>query len=396
MMTYIRILLLMALLAAFPAMSTDMYLPALPLLQAQWGAELATINLTLVLFFAVFSVSLLAYGPVSDSFGRRPLLMIGIGLYVAASLLCGMAANVTHLIVSRILQAIGAASASALSMAIAKDLFQARQRQQLLAHLGVIVALAPMMAPTVGGWVLEWINWHWIFFIQASWGVIAWIGVWRMREPLRNKVPIRFGQVISRYFRLVRNRRYMTLNVLMAVSLVPMFAFIAGSPAIYISHFRVEPQYYGLFFGCNALALMIGSYTCSRLTQRMPGWPLLQFGCGGMAAGGLAVWLLGTRGPVAFAATMFVVTFCIGLTRPMSNNLVLEQVEEDVGTASSLLVFLYFVGGAGAMALISLDWQNRMRVIAILAAGCGALMMAAFQWISLFWQDALNSVKSPV
>lgn len=395
MMRYTRILLLMALLAAFPPISTDMYLPALPMLQAQWGAELSTINLTLVLFFAVFSISLLVYGPLSDSFGRRPLLMVGIAIYIAASLLCGMAGDVSDLIVFRVLQAMGAASASALSMAIAKDLFQARERQQLLAHLGVIVALAPMMAPVLGGWVLEWINWHWIFFTQACWGAIAWVGVYLMREPLRQKVPIRLGQVLDRYLRLMRNRRYMTLNALMALSLIPMFAFIAGSPTIYISCFHVGPKSYGLFFGGNALALMLGSYTCSLLTRRMAGWRLLQFGFGGMVAGGMAVWLLGVHGPVSFAASMFVITFCIGLTRPMSNNLVLEQVEQDVGTASSLLVFLYFVAGAGAMALVSLDWPNRMRVIAVLAVGCGGLILAAFQWMAVYWQDALRSVKGP-
>src|SRR4030067_1165078 len=137
-MPYTRILLLLSLLAAFPPISTDMYLPALPMLQAAWDADLATINLTLVLFFVFFSLALLAYGPVSDSYGRRPLL------------------------------------------------------------LGVIVSLAPMLAPVIGGLVLKWLNWRWIFFIQAAWGVLAWIGVLRMPEPLQNKVPATFRQIPGR------------------------------------------------------------------------------------------------------------------------------------------------------------------------------------------------------
>ncbi len=392
-MTYKRSLFLLALLAAFPAMSTDMYLPALPLLQVQWGVDLETVNLTLVLFFAFFSVSLLVYGPISDHYGRRPLLMIGIGLYIAASIGCGLAAQVHQLILFRILQAIGAAAASALSMAIAKDQFETKLRQQVLAHLGVIVALAPMLAPMFGGWVLRQFSWPWIFFTQATWGVIAWIGVWSMPEPLQHKAPLNLTRFFSRYLHLSMNKRYMTLNFTMALSLCPLFAFIAGSPAIYMSHFNVSTQAFGIFFGSNALAMMIGAYTCSRLTRRISGWPLLNAGFGGMTAGGLALWYWGGKGPVAFAAAMFIITFCIGMTRPLSNNLVLEQIDQDVGAAASLLIFLYFVIGAGSMALISLHWQHRMRVIALMAVVGGVLMLAALHWMNRHWTQSLASLR---
>jgi MFS transporter, DHA1 family, multidrug resistance protein len=392
-MTNKQLLPLLALLAAFPPVTTDMYLPALPMLQAQWGAALSTINLTLVLFFVFFSVSLLVYGPISDSYGRRPLLLAGIAIYIAASMLCAAAANVGQLILFRILQALGAAAASALSMAIAKDLFEAKARQQLLAHLGVIVALAPMLSPIVGGFVLEWLNWHWIFLIQAGLAGIAFRGVWRMPEPLQAMVPASFSQVLGRYGRLLKNGRFMTLNLLMALSLCPMFGFIAGSPTIYISHYKVSEQAFGYFFGTNALALMAGAFACSRLTRTTASWPLLLAGFGGILGGGLAVWIVGNRGPIPFAAAMFVVTFCIGMTRPMSNNLVLEQVERDVGAASSLLVFVYFVAGAASMGLISLNWSNHIRVIAFLAIGSGIVILTAFQLIGHYWKSALKPVQ---
>lgn len=392
-MSYKKILLLLALLAAFPPMSTDMYLPALPQLQAQWATDLHTINLTLILFFVFFSTSLLVYGPVSDSHGRKPLLLIGIGIYTVASLLCAAAASAEQLILFRILQAMGAASASALSMAIAKDLFEAHQRQQLLAHLGVIVALAPMMAPVIGGWMLKWLSWHWIFITQAIWGAMAWTGVTRMPEPLQKKVPATFGQILGRYFRLLKNRRYATLNVLMALSTLPLFAFIAGSPAIYITHFRVSPQWFGLFFGSNALAMMAGSYACGRLTRKVPGWPLLRFGFAGILTGGLAIWLVTGLGPVAFAAAMFIITFSMGLTRPLSNNLVLEQVQQDVGAAASLLIFLYFVAGAVSMTVISLEWSDHRRVIAGLAMGSGVILLTASHFIGRHWKSAIKVLQ---
>lgn len=392
-MPYLRTLLLLSLLAAFPPISTDMYLPALPWLQSAWGAELATINLTLVLFFVCFSVSLLVYGPVSDSHGRRPLLLIGIAVYILGSLLCGFSQGVGHLIAFRILQALGAASGSALCMAIAKDLFLARERQKLLAHLGVVVALAPMLAPVLGGWVLQWLGWRWIFFSQSAWAVLAWVGVLRMPESLPNKVPATIGQIMGRYLGLIRNMRFLTLNFLMALVMTPIFAFIASSPAIYISDFGVDAQRFGIYFGGNALAMMLGAFTCSRLTRHRPGWPLLMAGFAGLAGGGLGIWLIGPRGPLFFAASMFLVTYCLGLTRPLSNNLVLEQVTHDVGTASSFMIFLYFVAGAGAMAVISLDWHSRIRVIALLAACSGALMLGALLWIARRWPEALKSMR---
>ena len=123
-----RLLFLLALLSAFPPLSTDMYLPAIPLLQKAWHQPLAVVNLTLVGFFVGYCVFLLFYGPLSDRFGRRPLLLVGIGVFILASLLCALADNVISLIVFRVLQAAGAASASALALAISKDVYQGYER----------------------------------------------------------------------------------------------------------------------------------------------------------------------------------------------------------------------------------------------------------------------------
>ena len=370
-----------------------MYLPALPMLQAQWGVELSTINLTLVLFFVFFSVSMLVYGPLSDSYGRRPLLLIGIGIYIVASILCSLAGNVQQLIVFRILQALGAASASSLCMAITKDLFEAQARQRLLAQLGVIVALAPMLSPIIGGAVLNWLSWHWIFMLQASWGAVAFWGVYRMPEPLPAPVPASLFEAAARYSRLFKNRRFMIMNFMVALSLCPIFAFIAASPTIYISHFGVSEQAFGFFFGANAVALMAGSFACSYLTRKISSWPLIQAGFTGILCGGIAACILGNSGPVVFAATMFAVTFCIGLIRPIGNNLVLEQVDQDIGAAASLLVFLYFVFGAISMGMASLNWSDHIRFLSFLSATIGSVLLITLQLIRRFWKISQKPVR---
>ena len=161
-----RMLLLLSLLSAFPPLSTDMYLPAIPLLVTTWQQPLAIVNLSLVGFFISYCVFLLFYGPLSDRFGRRPLLLVGIGLFILASLLCALADNVISMIVFRVLQAAGAASAATLALAISKDIYEGHEREKILAYIGIIMALAPMLAPVFGGWILTWFSWRWIFITR--------------------------------------------------------------------------------------------------------------------------------------------------------------------------------------------------------------------------------------
>ena len=174
--------LLLSLLTAFPPMSTDMYLPAIPSLVQEWRQPLSVINLTLVCFFVTYSGFLLIYGPLSDRFGRRRPLMIGIVVYVLSSLLCALSQNAGSLIVFRMFQAAGSAAASALSMAICKDVFGDRQREKVLAYIAVIMSLAPMLAPIMGGWVLALLSWQWIFITLGTVGILSLIHI---SEPTR-------------------------------------------------------------------------------------------------------------------------------------------------------------------------------------------------------------------
>ena len=173
----VRTLSLLALLTAFPPLSTDMYLPAIPYLKQLWNQPLMTVNLTLICFFLTYCFFMLVYGPVSDRFGRRRPLLVGVGIFIVASGMCALANGIYTLIAARIFQASGAAAASALSLAMCKDLFESRQRARIMAYIAVIVALAPMLAPIIGGWVIHFFSWRWVFVVQGIMGGIAWVGV---------------------------------------------------------------------------------------------------------------------------------------------------------------------------------------------------------------------------
>ncbi|BBO88837.1 multidrug effflux MFS transporter [Desulfosarcina ovata] len=373
-----RILFLIALLAAFPPLSTDMYLPAIPLLREQWGEPLMVINLTLIGFFVAYCLFLLVYGPISDRYGRRRPLMVGIGIYIMASLACAVSGGIHMMIAARVFQAAGAASASALSLAICKDLFDAESRERIMAHIAVIMALAPMLAPIIGSWVIYWTSWQWVFVAQAVMGAIAFLGVYRMAEPLKTFTTVSPKKVIGVYFRLLANGRYTSLVFSMSLLVFPMFAFIAASSEIYISHFGLSEREFGIVFGANAMASMFGSLVFGRLSLYVRMEKLITLSFAGILLAG--VWmLLGPHvSPWSLALPMATMTFFFGLNRPPTNNLILEQVHQDVGAASSLLVFTFMILGASSMGIVSLQWTDKITVLGSMAALSGGLVL-------LFW-----------
>jgi DHA1 family bicyclomycin/chloramphenicol resistance-like MFS transporter len=370
-----KMIALIALLVAFPALSTDMYLPALPLLRAEWGEPLLVINLTLIGFFAPYCLFLLIYGPLSDRLGRRRPLMVGIMVYIVASVLCALSVNARMMIAARVLQGAGAAAASALSMAICKDLYDVSRRERVMAHIAVIMALAPMLAPVIGGWVLTWLSWPWVFSIQAGLGAVALVGVRRMPESLKTRTDGNHWQMMGSYVHLVKNWRFSGLTLAMSVLALPFFAFIAGSSEIYITGFKMSATKFGYFFAFNAVAMMAGPFVFGRLCRRYPSRRLMTVGFAGIFTGGVLMLLGPHDQPWGFALPMWLITFSFGLTRPASNNLILEQVDRDAGSASSLIAFTGMMVGVLSMGIISLGWSDKVGVLAWMGAGAGGFAL---------------------
>jgi len=372
----VRTLFLLALLTAFPPLSTDMYLPAIPHLTALWGQSLMVVNLTLICFFLTYCFFMLVYGPVSDRFGRRRPLLVGVGIFILASGMCALANDIHTLIAARIVQASGAASASALSLAMCKDLFESRQRARVLAYIAVIVALAPMLAPIVGGWVIHYFSWRWVFVVQGAMGVIAWIGVYRMTEPLEQFTALSAATAVKVYLGLFRNRRYTGLMLAMSLLILPFFGYLAGSTDIYMVHFGLNERQYGYFFGFNALAFLCGPIAFSRLSRLLSVKSLLTVSFGGIMASGLLMVLIPHQSPWSLALPMWGITFFLGMSRPPSNNLILDQVNRDVGAASALVIFTFMTIGALSMGFISMAWTDKITVIGSLGTIVGAGTLA--------------------
>ena len=277
--------LFITMLAAFPALSTDMYLPALPTIQEQWGISLAEVNLSLVLFFILFSFFMLIYGPLSDKLGRKPVLIGGVGIYVLGSVLCALSTNIWLLVTARIVQAAGAASASALSMALAKDLYTGTERQKVLAYIGVIIPLCPMLAPMLGSMMLKFLSWKWIFGCQAVLASMAFYGTLVFKEPEFEKTEGGILNMFSRYLVVLKNLEFSTYCFAFSVIGIGFFGFLAGSADIYIRGFGMNEQQYAMFFGFNAIGFMTGSFTCSRLCVGYSSMSILKVSLIGVSTG---------------------------------------------------------------------------------------------------------------
>ena len=377
----IRFIILLAILTAFPPLSTDMYLPAIPFLQTHWNQPLAVINLTLVLFFTTYCFCLLIYGPLSDRFGRRPPLLTGIVIFIAGSLLCAAATGIEMLIAARIIQAAGAAAASAISMAITKDRLKAQQREKVLGYVSVIMALAPMIAPLIGSIIITRYTWPWIFITQAAMGGVALIGV--IFTPESNPKPngSSVKALMKSYGRILANGRFMSVVACTSLVGIPFFGFIAASSSIYISHFQVSEHVFAFFFGGNALCFMAGAMVCARFGRKIGSIKMMTTGFSGMVIGGIVMVLQLFTGPWALAFPMGFISFCIGISRPPANNLALEQVSKDTGAASSILVFIYFMTGASGMALVSLDWGNKIVFIGTVSIITASLSSALWWFV---------------
>ncbi len=373
---------LVGLLAAFPPIATSMYLPAMPHLQSVWDVELKTINLTLVCFYLSYCSSLLAYGPISDRIGRRPPLMVGIIVFIFGSLLCANAESVFQLITGRIFQGLGAAGPSALGLSIIKDKYAGPNQKRVLAIVGLLISLAPMMGPVLGSWTLKFTNWHFIFIIQVMLAAVAFTGVLKLPETLAKKTKTPYTKMAKPYLILLKNKRFVLLNFSFAASMCPLFAFVATSADIYIVRFGVSQQAYGFYFGMTSMAMMIGASICVKVSENVKDMTMIRLGFGGMCLSGLILWLAPFSGPVSFTLIMFLTILSFGLTRPFSVSMVLNSVDCHIGAASSLMMFANFAMGAFSAWFISLGWPDSINVLGMMSLFSGAFILFMVNRIS--------------
>jgi DHA1 family bicyclomycin/chloramphenicol resistance-like MFS transporter len=378
----------LGLLAAVPPLATDMYLAAIPRIASEWGVAKSVINLSLVLWFAAYGITLLIWGGLSDRFGRRPILLGGLITFVISTLLCAMSQNATHLIAARLLQGVGAAGASSMVLAIARDCFEGKARQKLLAWIGIILGIMPMMAPSLGAVILKHSNWRMIFLTQALLASISLaITLIIFTETAKTLDKGGLLSMLKRYGRLSRNRNYLLSNAAIGLINPPFYGFIAFSASAYILHFGMSEQRFALMFGANAVCAILGSLVCTRLIKGFSEYRLLTIAFSGCLLGGLILLFMGDPKWQIFFVGMGAYSFSLGLSRPLINHLIIEQVSQDIGAASSGVVCYQFIAGALGMYLAEYHWKSPFFAFGIMATLCPLIVL-------LVWPALLKLLKS--
>ncbi len=378
------------LLGGLPPLTTDMYLPALPRMVEQFGASLGLVNLTLVLFFVFFATSILIWGTLSDKYGRKPIIIFCMSLYIVSSLLCSIAGGVYQLIVFRVMQAIGGGASVAVSMAIMKDVFEGRERERALSFVSIFMVIAPITAPTIGALILKVMSWRGIFMVLAGFGAIALTGALFLNETARKDPDKGIFRTLANLLTVLRNPGFAYPLPLFALMSFPVFIFIGSSSDIYITRFGLSEQIYGLFFGGNAMFSAIGPVIFMVVSRYFRTQKIIAASFFLTLLSGLCVVLLGSKGPLLFALSVVPSTMAASMLRPPSANLLLEQVKKDAGAASSLMNFSFVFIGSMGMYFISLGWGNRILMVGLVYAMVGMINLSLWP---LAWKKCGTALR---
>ncbi|HJQ59310.1 MAG TPA: Bcr/CflA family multidrug efflux MFS transporter, partial [Vineibacter sp.] len=351
----------LAALSAFAPLSIDMYLPALPTIAADLGATRADTQLTLTSFMLAFGFGQIFYGPLGDRFGRRPVLLIGLCLYLGASIACAWAARIEHLIALRFVQGLSACAGVVMARAMVRDLAERDRAAQVMAIMMACVSVAPMLAPMIGAVVLDVAGWRAIFWTLAGFGLAALVaGGWGAPETLRpeRRAQLALGIILARFADLLRTRDFIGYALPPAFMFAAMVAFLSASPFVYIERYGLAPYAYAVLFGLNVVAVTVGSTASSRLVPRFGAERILRrvvvvpavigavlIVCGFIEArtGAIGLW--------PFVPLTVLMIGAMSVVAPNANACALQRYPHIAGTAASLLGVLQFGAGAAMGAL---------------------------------------------
>lgn len=368
------LLFVLGTLTAFAPLSIDMYLPSLPSIQETLGTSASLVQLTLAAFMAGLGIGQFAYGPLSDRFGRRAPLVAGIGLYIAASAACAFAPSVHWLIALRFLQALGGAAGAVIARAIVRDLYSGREIARVLSLLMLIMGAAPILAPLLGGQVLGFAGWRAIFGVLTVLGTIALVlTLVAIPVPTRSGPPVGASSLGTNLRILFTDRRFLAATLAGGFVYASMFAYISGSPFVFMEILHVSPKHFSWIFSLNALGLISASQLNRRfLARRSPEWLSIAAAIFAVCMGAvLLVLAMSGLGSVAtLVPALFLFITSIGFVSPNTAALALEEHGSRAGVASSVLGSLQFAVSAAASACVGLFNNGTLLPMAAVMAAC--------------------------
>lgn len=345
------LLLLLGTLTAIAPISTDIYLPSFPFITEEFKTIPSKTQLSLTAGLIGLAFGQLFFGPISDIYGRKKPLMIAMIIYAIASFLCGIATSIWMFIFFRLLQGLAGAGGVVIARACVRDLYSGSELTRIYAIMMLVVGIAPIVAPVIGGQLLLVIPWNGIFIILSILGVVLLAAVFFvLSETLGKEKRLKGGlkNTFTTFFSLIRHRIFIGYALTQGLIFASMFAYISGSSFVYQDFFGVSPQVYSFLFGLNAIGLMTATQITGRLAGKIVESKLLVFGLGYALVGGLSllISILTDAGIVPVAISLFISISAVGIVSTTCFTLAMESQGGKAGSASALLGLMQFtIGG---------------------------------------------------
>ncbi len=387
-MSGFMIMVFVALIASFPPLSTDLYLPALPTMSKQLGCSVWWVNLSISIFFIFVSTSSFIWGPLSDKYGRKRMLLIGVPLFIISSIFCMFSQNAYQLVIARIFQAIGAGASMAVNLAIVKDVFPGKKRESTLALAAVLNGMIPVIAPSIGSLIIRVSTWRGIFGLLTIIGILVFIFTLFLKETNQEYSSESSFKTTLRLFVVLKNPHFYRLLIVFSIVSIPLLAFIGVSSFIFVQHFGLSAERYSIYFGAIAAHYIFGGPIYLFLRRYFRPIPIITASYLGSILSGILILTIGEKSPMLFVISVALGYLCVSIGRPPSNSLLLEQQDKDTGSASSLIQAIFVLTGAFGMMFISFDWSNRIMVIGIMNV---ALSLFGF----ILWQYTKTRCRIP-
>lgn len=376
----------LAAVTALGPLATDMYLPAMPAMAEALTTGPDRIQLTLSLYMAGFALAQLVCGPISDRFGRRPVMIAGLSLFLAASLLCAWAPSVEWLLVGRFLQAFGGAAGPVLARASVRDIHGPIEAGRILSYMASTMALAPALAPVVGAGLLLFFGWESVFVLLALYAaVMLAVLIFMLPEPLakERRQSIHPKTVLANFRLLLTQRAFIGYTLVNAAAFSGLFAYLSGSSFVLIEYLGVAPTLYGVLFTLIVAGFFFGTLVSGRYSHRLGRDRLVTLGSvicatGGVVMAGLAT--VGVHHPWAVVGPHMVFMLGVGILMPQTMAGALAPNPQCAGAASSLFGFLQMTIAAVVGGLVGQFHDGSSRTMA-LTIGLMGLLALLSHWL---------------
>ena len=379
-------ILLLVLATAIGGLSMNIFIPSMPGLVRYFDTDIATVQLTLTLYLVGIAVGQLLYGPLSDHYGRRPLMLAGVGLYAASAIAASLAQSIDLLIVARIAQAFGGCAGMVITRAIIRDVFERDRAASVLGYVTMAMTIAPAMAPVLGGYLDLWFGWRAGLWVLAAYGAVLFAGCYFFQtETLKEPQPtIGVMPILRSYQVLLRRPAFLGFALGTGFSTACFFSFLAGAPYLMIEVLQRPPSDYGIWFVIVSLGYFVGNFLTGRLSGRLGVDRMVKVGAGLVLAGGAALLAHALLLPLA-PAGIFVPAMLIAMGNGVGQpNGIAGAISVDptrAGAASGIVGFMQMSFGAVGTVVIGHTLGSTLMpvaaTIAVLAIGSAVFFRLA-------------------